>query len=93
MVPVANARLLADCIPGAELRVVPGAGHAVPLEEPKACARMLVDWVERHAGLEPAEPGLLRSVGERATRPFALHAGALRNTRDALNRLARREPG
>ena len=90
MVPVANARLLAGGIPGAELHVVPGAGHAVPLEEPETCARVLLDWVARHAGLEPVAPGRLRSVGERATRPFALHAGALRNTRDALSRLAGR---
>jgi 3-oxoadipate enol-lactonase len=36
MVPVANAHLLAERIPGAELRLWPGAGHLYPTDEPAA---------------------------------------------------------
>jgi pimeloyl-ACP methyl ester carboxylesterase len=48
MAPVANARILAEGIPDAELQVFPDAGHAVPLEHPEASARLLADWVRRH---------------------------------------------
>jgi 3-oxoadipate enol-lactonase len=83
MTPVANARLLADGIPGAELHVVPSAGHAVPLEHPAACADLLIDWATRHAAAAPAAPRRLDVVGERITRPFSLQAGTLRNAGDA----------
>jgi 3-oxoadipate enol-lactonase len=89
MVPLANARLLADGIPGAELRVVPDAGHAVPLEHPLESARLLVDWVARHAGAEPPAARHVDIIGERLTRPFSLAAGTWRNTRDAAARLTR----
>jgi pimeloyl-ACP methyl ester carboxylesterase len=36
MVAPENARLLADAIPGAELRTFPGAGHLYPTDEPAA---------------------------------------------------------
>jgi pimeloyl-ACP methyl ester carboxylesterase len=83
MSPVANAELLANAIPGAELRVVPEAGHAVPLELPAASADLLIGWVQRHADCEPAAPRRHDAIGERLTRPFSLPAGTLRNTRDA----------
>jgi 3-oxoadipate enol-lactonase len=84
MAPVANARLLADGIPGAELHVVPDAGHAVPLEHPAASAELLIDWVARYAAAAPAAPRRLDVVGERITRPFSLPAGTLRNAGDAI---------
>ncbi len=80
MVPLANAELLADGIPGAELRVVPDAGHAVPLEHPEASARLLVDWVQRHADVERAAPRRREVIGERLARPFTLLSGTVRNT-------------
>ena len=89
MAPVADAGLLADGIPGAELHVVAGAGHAVPLEHPEATARLLVEWVGRHAGVTPPPPRRVDVLGERLTRPFALQAGALRNSRDASASVAR----
>jgi 3-oxoadipate enol-lactonase len=89
MAPVANAQLLADGIPGAELHVVPDAGHAVPLEQPVASARLLVQWVQRHAGIEPTAPSRLDVIGERLTRPFSLQAGTLRNTREVAAPVAR----
>ena len=36
MIPVANAHLIAERIPGARLRIVEGAGHLYPTEEPSA---------------------------------------------------------
>ena len=83
MTPVANARLLADGIPGAELHVVRDAGHAVPLEHPAASAALLIDWVTRHTAAAPAAPQRLDVMTERITRPFSLQAGTLRNARDA----------
>jgi pimeloyl-ACP methyl ester carboxylesterase len=38
--PLHHARLLRDGIPGAVLRVIPGAGHASPLENPGAVDRL-----------------------------------------------------
>jgi pimeloyl-ACP methyl ester carboxylesterase len=83
MSPPANAELLAREIPRAELHLVPGAGHAVPLERPEAIATLLLAWIDRQAREDPASVGAVDVIGERATRPFSLHASALRNTRDA----------
>lgn len=41
MAPPAHSRLLADRIPGAEMVVVPGAGHGLPMERPQPIARAL----------------------------------------------------
>jgi pimeloyl-ACP methyl ester carboxylesterase len=89
MTPVANARLLADGIPGADLHVEPDAGHAVPLEHPEASARLLTAWVRRHATVEPATPRRLDVIGERLTRPFSLQAGSLRNSGDVASLVSR----
>jgi hypothetical protein len=89
MSPVANAQLLADGIPRAELHVVDDSGHAVPLEHPEASAELLLAWVRRHADVEPAAPGPLHVISELLTRPFALHEGAVRNTSDVAVSLAR----
>jgi pimeloyl-ACP methyl ester carboxylesterase len=83
MVPLANAKLLADGIPGAELHVLSDAGHAVPLEHPESSARLLVEWVHRHAAVEPAAPRRREVIGERLARPFSLLSGTVRNTGDA----------
>ena len=89
MSPIGNALLLADGIPGTELHVFADAGHAVPLEDPEESARLLVDWVRRHAGAQPPRPRRREVVAERVTRPVALHAGMLRNTRDATRAVRR----
>ena len=83
MSPADNARGLADGIPGAELHLVEGVGHAVPLEHPEASARLLVDWVTRHADAVPPLATGSDVIRERITRPWSLPAGALRNTRGA----------
>jgi pimeloyl-ACP methyl ester carboxylesterase len=38
-----TTRTLAAWIPGAELVAVPGVGHAMPLEDPAAVARLVAD--------------------------------------------------
>ncbi len=83
MTPPGNAHRLARGIPDAELALVPG-GHAVPLERPEESARLLLDWVERHAQATPPGGARLHEARERVTRPLSLHAGTLRNTRDAV---------
>jgi 3-oxoadipate enol-lactonase len=47
LVPPAASKLLAARIPGAELAVVPGAGHAYALEAPDASLELLLDWRAR----------------------------------------------
>lgn len=39
---------LQNAIPGAELAVVTGAGHLVPLEAPQAFADVLLNWLKKH---------------------------------------------
>jgi len=79
MAPVANARLLAERIPDAELVLVPGAGHAYPLEAPEASLRALTSWLDRR---EPIPPGNRRGGAaarwEPVTRRLGLPIGAAR---------------
>jgi non-heme chloroperoxidase len=42
LTPVSRSRVLASRIPGAELRVLPGMGHMLPLEAPDEVARAIV---------------------------------------------------
>ena len=42
--PLYQARLLQAGIPGAMLRVIPGAGHAAPLENPPAVDALALAW-------------------------------------------------
>ena len=47
LVPVANAQLLKDRIPGAELCIVPGAGHLFAFEFPEESAAAVVEFLAR----------------------------------------------
>jgi pimeloyl-ACP methyl ester carboxylesterase len=49
-VPPAVHAALAGQIPGATLRVVEGAGHFTPLEQPRAITDALRDWLGAPAG-------------------------------------------
>ncbi|WP_203069775.1 alpha/beta fold hydrolase [Falsiroseomonas ponticola] len=42
---VAEAREIADGIPGARLAIIEGSGHMVPIEAPGALARLILDFV------------------------------------------------
>jgi pimeloyl-ACP methyl ester carboxylesterase len=86
MSPVANARALAAGIPHSTLCIVPGAGHAVPLECPEEAAVIVLDWVEAHADVLPAASTRRTTLAEQMTRPFELQLGTIRNTRAVLER-------
>jgi YbgC/YbaW family acyl-CoA thioester hydrolase len=45
LTPPAQARAIADAIPGATLAVIPGAGHLPPVEQPGATTRVLRDFL------------------------------------------------
>ena len=45
--PVRYSEFLAENIPGAELTIVPGAGHMVMLEQPDLVAQTIEDFIER----------------------------------------------
>ncbi|MEV0173520.1 alpha/beta hydrolase [Streptomyces sp. NPDC050803] len=53
--PASHARTLAERTPFAELAVLPGAAHMLPLERPAEVNRMLLALVSR--GMEPSAPG------------------------------------
>jgi pimeloyl-ACP methyl ester carboxylesterase len=79
LAPVGNARLLAERIPGAELALVPGAGHAYPLEAPEASYALLADWLDRQGTIAPGRPRSARAVRwEPVTRPLGLPIGMAR---------------
>jgi 3-oxoadipate enol-lactonase len=79
MAPVANAQLLAERIPDAELGVLPGTGHAYPLERPHESMELLTEWLSRR---EPIAPGTARAgalaAAEPLTRVFGLPIGMAR---------------
>jgi pimeloyl-ACP methyl ester carboxylesterase len=97
LTPVANARLLAERIPDAELGLIPGAGHAYALERPELSRRLLFDWLDRRGPIPAGPPRTgLTARAEPLTRPFGLPVGAIRTSGSlagiAANRLARRLP-
>jgi pimeloyl-ACP methyl ester carboxylesterase len=55
MVHPDNARLLAEAIPGAELRTWPEAGHLYPTDEP-AADRAIADWLSARSSPGPSGP-------------------------------------
>lgn len=44
-VPLEHSRLLAEKLPGAELKVIPGAGHMANLEQPEMFNRVLLEFL------------------------------------------------
>ena len=84
MVAPANAASMARAIPRAELHIAEGAGHAVPLERPEQTARLLLEWFEARRNSSPPASGRRDRLSERASRPFALVSGSVRNTRDTV---------
>ncbi|HEY3015975.1 MAG TPA: alpha/beta hydrolase [Nocardioides sp.] len=49
-IPVDRAQRLSELIPGAQLRVVEGAGHLIQLDQPAALATTLTRWLTLGAG-------------------------------------------
>ncbi|RMG20897.1 MAG: alpha/beta hydrolase [Deltaproteobacteria bacterium] len=93
--PVWLSRRMAECIPGAELLIVPKGSHAAPLEQPELVALRLEKFLRERLGcyapaLSSGSPSPSASVGE-ASSPEAVPSdgssgeGASRNasSRDA----------
>jgi 3-oxoadipate enol-lactonase len=54
LTPVDDSVELAGLIPGAELAVIPGAGHLFPIERAASFNRMLLRFLDRCPRLPPA---------------------------------------
>lgn len=79
MAPIGAGELLAERIPDAELALVPGAGHAYPLEAPEESLRIFLEWYDAHSPIAPGEPRQgLSARAEPLTRALGLQIGALR---------------
>jgi len=91
LTPLGNAELLAERIPDAELVVIPGAGHAFPLERPEESARAVMEWMDRRPPIAPGRPrdGLAARY-EPLTRAFGLPIGAMRTGASLFERTLRR---
>ncbi|MEA2450072.1 MAG: hypothetical protein QOG63_2004 [Thermoleophilaceae bacterium] len=79
MTPIANARALARRIQDAELVIVPGAGHAFPLERPDESFELTMEWLRAREPIAAGRPhtGLVAQA-EPVTRALGLPIGALR---------------
>jgi pimeloyl-ACP methyl ester carboxylesterase len=77
MSPVENARLLASKIPEAELVIVPGAGHAFPLERPRESFETVAHFLDREIAPGRRRTGVVARA-EPLTRAFGLPIGAAR---------------
>ncbi|WP_268920989.1 alpha/beta fold hydrolase [Paramicrobacterium chengjingii] len=47
LVPAAASTRVTECAPDAEIRVIPRAGHAVPVEEPESIITVVADFLSR----------------------------------------------
>jgi hypothetical protein len=56
LVPPGNAPLIADAIPGAELRTYAGAAHLYFTDEPQV-DRDVLDWLSGRTSRGPSSPG------------------------------------
>jgi 3-oxoadipate enol-lactonase len=93
MSPVANARLLAEEIPDAELVIMPDAGHAYALERPEESLAMVLDWLARRGTIAAGRSHSgFTARAEPLTRALGLPVGALR-TGASLLRVRRKRRG
>jgi poly(3-hydroxyalkanoate) depolymerase len=54
LVPAVNSRILASCIPRAQLEILPG-GHLLPLERPDTVARLVREFLREDTGFVPSD--------------------------------------
>ncbi len=91
MAPTANAHMLVERIPDAELALLAGAGHAYALECPELSAAMLTRWLDRRESIPAGTPHTgVRARAEPVTRALGLPIGALRTGASLLALGARR---
>lgn len=57
LIPVENAVMLAERIPGAELVLLEGAGHVYHSEQPEAADRAVLSFLDSVEGVSPWQPG------------------------------------
>lgn len=50
LIDVANAHVLAERIPGAELAIIEGAGHVYHSEQPEVADELVLAFIRRHSG-------------------------------------------
>ena len=94
LTPVANAHLLAAAIPGAELAVLPAAGHAYLLEDPEQSLRLLTGWLDAHSPVRPGRPLTgLAARSEAVSRHLGLQVGVLRTGASLVSLPVSRAPG
>jgi pimeloyl-ACP methyl ester carboxylesterase len=92
MAPLANARLLAERIPDAELAVIEGTGHAYLLERPEHSRDVLADFIRRRSPIEPGQPRTgLAARAEPLTRVLGLPIGAVRTGLSLAGRVTGRD--
>jgi 3-oxoadipate enol-lactonase len=89
LVPVANAQLLAQGIPDAELHVLASAGHGLPFEHSDATFAIVRNWLGRRTPQPGATPTATAAHTEQLTRRLAVPLGVLRFSRSALIRAGR----
>ncbi len=89
LTPLTAARRLAGRIPGAELAVVPGAGHAYLLEKPQESFDLLAGFLDRLGPVGPGRPPNRLVAGVEPLHR-GLSAGAWRAGRSALEVLSSR---
>ncbi len=91
MTPIANAHMLVERIPDAELAVVDGAGHAYALERPEESIEKMERWLARRGPIRAGTPRTGVWVRtEPATRALGLPIGALRTGASLLAMGAKR---
>ena len=56
IIPVDNARVLANRIPGARLHVIEGAGHGYPAQDPVGVHRLVTDFFRAHGTQSLTDP-------------------------------------
>jgi pimeloyl-ACP methyl ester carboxylesterase len=97
LVPVANAELLARGIPDAELHIVEGAGHGLPLERAGETFEIVREWLERRRPAAGEQPVATAARAEPLTRRLAVPLGVLRFGRSSVvlagRALARKDAG
>jgi pimeloyl-ACP methyl ester carboxylesterase len=45
LIPPENSKILAERIPGAELKIISGGGHQVLVEQPEACNAAVLEFL------------------------------------------------